>query len=205
MRLVGLKALPYTQRLSLLNLATIELTPLHVDLIWCYKIVFGLVDVACNDCFGQPFAKRFALSYRTVICPVCLSCLSERWLLWPNGWMDQDKTLHIGRPRPWPYCVRWRPSSPSPKRAQPQFSDHICCGQMAGWTKMPLVRKVGLDPSDIVLDEDWGNSFPFPNSSPFPKRGQSPPIFGLCLLWPNGCMDQDAIWYVNFLRCLVWR
>jgi len=28
-----------------------------------------------------------------------------------------------------------------------------------------------------------------------PKRGQSRPIFGLCLLQPNGCMDQDATWY----------
>ena len=40
----------------------------------------------------------------------------------------------------------------------PQFSARICCGQMAGWTKMPLGRKVGLGPSDIVS----------------PKRGQAP-------------------------------
>jgi len=40
-----------------------------------------------------------------------------------------------------------------------------------------------LDPSDIVLDGD---------PAPLPKM---PPIFGLCLLWPNGCMDQDATWY----------
>jgi len=25
--------------------------------------------------FGQPFVKRFALCYQTVVCPVCLSCL----------------------------------------------------------------------------------------------------------------------------------
>ena len=31
---------------------------------------------------------------------------------------------------------------------------------------------------------------------PSQKRGHSPsPIFGQCLLWPNGCMDQDATWY----------
>jgi len=29
---------------------------------------------------------------------------------------------------------------------------------------------------------------------PSPKRGRSPPIFGLCLLWPNGWMDQDGTW-----------
>jgi len=28
------------------------------------------------------------------------------------------------------------------------------CGQMAGWIKMALGVEVGLDPSDIVLDED---------------------------------------------------
>jgi len=27
---------------------------------------------------------------------------------------------------------------------------------------------------------------------PSPKRGRSPQIFGPCLLWPNGCMDQDG-------------
>jgi len=30
---------------------------------------------------------------------------------------------------------------------------------------------------------------------PSPKGAQPPPIFGPCLLWPNGCMDQDATWY----------
>ena len=37
-------------------------------------------------------------------------------LLWPNGWMDQDSTWHVGRPRPRPHCARWGPSSPPPKR-----------------------------------------------------------------------------------------
>jgi len=30
---------------------------------------------------------------------------------------------------------------------------------------------------------------------PLPKRGQSPQIFGPCLLWPNGWMDQDGTWH----------
>ena len=38
---------------------------------------------------------------------------------------------------------------PLPKGAQrPQFSAHICCGQMAGWIKMPLGMEVGLGPGD---------------------------------------------------------
>jgi len=44
--------------------------------------------------------------------------------------------------------------APSPEGAHPQFSAHVCCGQMAGWIKMPLGRELGLSPSDIVLDGD---------------------------------------------------
>jgi len=29
---------------------------------------------------------------------------------------------------------------------------HVCCGQTAGWTKMPLGTEVGLGPGDIMLD-----------------------------------------------------
>jgi len=56
-----------------------------------------------------------------------------------------------------------------PKGAQPplpQFSAHICCGQMAAWIKMSLGLELGLGPCDCVLDED-----------PLPKWGRSPPNF----------------------------
>jgi len=135
---------------------------------------------------SRPFVKRFALCYQTVVCPV-LSCpvcpVCNVAVLWPNSWMDQYETWHAGRPRPWPHCVRWEPSFPSPKggRAPPQFSAHICCGQMAGWIKMALGREVGLGPIDIVLDGD---------PAPLPQKGAESPIFGPCLLWPDGWMDQ---------------
>ena len=74
------------------------------------------------------------------------------------------KVWHVGRPRPWPYCVRWGPSSPSPKGEQP----HICCGQMAAWIKLPLGMEVGLGAGDFVLDGD---------PAPSPKRGRSPQNF----------------------------
>ena len=32
----------------------------------------------------------------------------------------------------------------------PQFSAHICCGQMAGWIKMPLGTEVGLGPATLM-------------------------------------------------------
>ena len=88
---------------------------------------------------------------------------------------------------------------PSKGHSPPQFSAHICCGQMAGWIKMPLGREVDLGLSDIVLDGD---------PAPPPRKGAGPQIFGPCLLWPNGWIDQDATWYTGRLRprphCARW-
>ena len=74
----------------------------------------------------------------------------------PNGWTDQDETWHAGRPWPWSYCVTRGLIFLSPKGPSPQFSAHICCGQIAGWIKMPLGMEVGLGPggAGFVLDED---------------------------------------------------
>jgi len=79
--------------------------------------------------------------------------------LWSNKRLDG--TWHAGRPQPWPHCVRWGPSSPSPKGHSPQFSAHICCGQMAGWINMPLGIDVGLGSRDCVR---WGPSCLFPKT-----------------------------------------
>jgi len=46
--------------------------------------------------------------------------------------------------------------------------------------------EVGLSPGDFVLDGD---------RALLPKKVAEPPIFGPCLLWPNGCMDQDNTWH----------
>jgi len=51
---------------------------------------------------------------------------------------------------------------------------------------MPLGTEVGLSPGHTVLDGDPAAS---------QKNGGTAPIFGSCLLWPNGWMDQDASWY----------
>jgi len=48
----------------------------------------------------------------------------------------------------------------------PQFSAHVCCGQTAGWIKIPLGREEGLSPDDIVLDGD---------AAPREKGHSSPP------------------------------
>jgi len=38
-------------RLSVLDMPTLELMRLHVNLIWCYTIVFNLVCLNCDDFF----------------------------------------------------------------------------------------------------------------------------------------------------------
>ena len=46
------------------------------------------------------------------------------------------------------------PAAAPPKGHSPQFLDHICCDQMAGWIKMALGMEVGLGAGDFLLDGD---------------------------------------------------
>jgi len=119
-------------------------------------------------------------------------------LLWPNGWTDQDATWYGGRPGTRPHYVRWALSSPQKgTAAHPIFGPCLSC-QTAGWMKMKLGVELGLGPGHIVSD-----GYP----APLPK-GAQPPIFGPCLLWPNGWMDPDATCYGSRPRprrlCLTW-
>jgi len=70
--------------------------------------------------------------------------------------------------------------APYPKRgAAPQFSAHVDCGRTAAWIEMPLGTDVGRL-RDIVFDVDAATHRK--------KAHPSHPIFGPCLLWPNGWM-----------------
>ena len=75
----------------------------------------------------------------------------------------------------------------------------LYCVQMVGWIKMTLGMQVGIGPGHVVLDDD--PALP-------PPKGQIHPILGPYLLWPNGCMDQDATWYGGKPRprrpCIRW-
>ena len=51
---------------------------------------------------------------------------------------------------------------------------------------MPLCTEIGFGPGDFVFDGDPAAA---------EKRAETHPIFGPCLLWPNGWMDQDATRY----------
>jgi len=67
---------------------------------------------------GRPFVKRFALCCQTVVCLSVLSCLWRSCTVAKR--LDRSRwNLACGRPWPWPHCVRWGPSSPSPKGAKP--------------------------------------------------------------------------------------
>ena len=91
------------------------------------------------------------------------------------------------------------PAPPPPKGHSPQFSAHISCGQMAPWIKISLGVELGLGPGDFVLDGD---------PAPPPQKGAEPPIFGPCLLWPNGWMDEAGTWHGGMPQprrlCVRW-
>jgi len=113
----------------------------------------------------------------------CLSvCLSMTLVYCGQtvGWIKMPLGMEVGF-GPGHIVLDGDPVPPSKAAQLSQFSAHVCCGQTAGWIKMPLGREVnlGLDPGNTVLD---GN--------PAPKKWHSnSPLFGLCLLWPNGWMD----------------
>jgi len=101
------------------------------------------------------------------VCPVLSVC--DVGVLWPNGWTDQDETLHAGRSRPWPHCLRRGPSSPSPKvSAAPSNSRPISV--VAKWldgSRCHLVWSLDRTRSGVCVR--WGPSFPLP------KKGTEPP------------------------------
>ena len=86
-----------------------------------------------------------------------------------------------GDPAPYPL--------PEKGRSPAQFSAHVYCGQTAAWIKMPLGTEVGLGLRDIVFDVD--------PATPRKRAHPHHPIFGPCLVWPNGWMDEDDAWYGN--------
>jgi len=63
---------------------------------------------------------------------------------------------------------------------------------------MLLAMEVGLGPGDFMSDGD---------PAPSEKKHSLHPIFGPCLLWPNGWMDEDATWCGSIPRprqhCLI--
>ena len=88
--------------------------------------------------FGRPFLKRFALCYRSVVCPVCPVCLSVCLsVTFVHCGQMVERIMQVGL-GPGHIVLRVDPAPPPPKGHSPQFSAHICCGQTAACIKMPL-------------------------------------------------------------------
>jgi len=104
----------------------------------------------------------------------------DPFLLWPNGWMHQCATWYGGRPQPRRLCYMGT-QPPTPKGAEPHpiFG---CMDQDSTW--------YGGRPRPTRHCVLCGPSYP-------QKKGHTHlhPIFGPCLLWPNGWIDEDAARY----------
>jgi len=117
-----------------------------------------------------------------------------------TGWIKIALRMDVGL-SPGDFVLDGDRARSSPKKGSGLTSTifgQFYCGQTAGCIKVPLGMEVGLSPWDFVLDRD---------PAPYRKRGE-PPIFGRCLLRPNGCMDQDVTWYGGRSRprrhCVRW-
>jgi len=134
--------------------------------------------------FGWPFVKRFALCYRIVVClsVTLVYCGQTVWRIK----MKLGMQVGLG---PGHIVLDGDPALPTQRGTAPtQFLAHICCGQMAAWIKMPLGMELG-QPRRLCVR--WR-----PHSTLPKKAGRAPStIFSPLLLWPNGCMHQDATWY----------
>jgi len=150
--------------------------------------------------FGQPFIKRFALCYRTVVClSVC-----DIGVLWPNGWMDQDETWRGGRPLPRPHCVRWGPHSPSKMGAHhPQFLFFkFIFIFLTMWPGLRSISKWNLHPASRLATIDIGRKL---GSAPFwGREARSSPNTMSLWLRPtslqSGILINPAIWPVRFKK-----
>jgi len=101
------------------------------------------------------------------------------------GWIKMALGMEVGL-GPGHIVLDGDPALPPLNWHSPQFLVHVRRGQMAGWTKMPTWY--GGRPWPRRLCE-MGTQLPAEKKCPAPH-----PIFGPCLLWPNGWMDEDTSW-----------
>ena len=63
-RLPGLNKYSYSDRLARLGLPSLELRRLQNDLVWCYKILFGYVDIRAEDFFESRISYTRGHNYK---------------------------------------------------------------------------------------------------------------------------------------------
>jgi len=82
--------------------------------------------------------------------------------------------------------VRWGPISPPKKDTAPPLFDHVYCGQIARWIKMPLGMEVGLGPSN---GNGPGSVRVGPSS---PKKGHSPQFWPMSVVAKRSPISATA-------------
>ena len=132
-------------------------------------------------------------------------------LLWSNGWMDQDSRCHLVH-ESIDSCRELHKAVHSISRPIRVYSD---LSRVRG-SASPVLTATGLVNGrwqfSAQCNVAWAQPRPRRHcvGDPAPqKRTQQPPVFGPCLLWPNGWMDQDSSWYGGRPRprprCVIWR
>ena len=106
----------------------------------------------CNSSlfFGRPLVKRFALCYRTIVlsvcpvlscpvvsCPVLSVCLSVMLVYCGQtvGWIKMKLGMEVGLGPV--HTALDGTLLPLTRGTAPKFLNHVHCGQMARWIKMP--------------------------------------------------------------------
>ena len=120
---------------------------------------------------------------------VCLSVLSVTLVYCGQtvGRINhQDETWHAGKPRPWPHCARWEPSSPFPEKGAqpPNFRPISIVAKLLDASRCHLVQRQASAQAALCY---------MGPSSHLPKGAQPPPpkkMFGPSLSWPNGRPSQ---------------
>ena len=143
------------------------------------------------------------------------------YLLWPNGWMDQDATWWGGRPRPRRHCVRWGPVPPSPKRGEtPNFRPISIVSKRLDGSRWHLaLRWASIQAKHCAR---WGPSCPSPKSGHIPQFsahfycgqtagcikmplgmevGLSP---GDCVRWGPSFPSPKGVQPPIFVQCPLW-
>jgi len=120
--------------------------------------------------FGRPFVKRFAICYRTVVCPVC-PVLSVTLVYCGQrvGRIKMKLGTQVGL-GPGHIVLNWDPAPP-PQMAQPP-SNFLPISVAAKWLHGSRCHLDGGNPGDFMLDEEPAH---------LPKKGAEPPGFGPCL------------------------
>jgi len=101
--------------------------------------------------------------------------------LWIKIGFGPDHIVLDGDPAPFPQ-----------KGHSPQFSAHVCCGQMAGLIKMPLGMEVDLGPGHIVLDGDAA-----------PPKGAEAPFSAHVYCGRTTSSAVDLLLLVSCINCIL--